>query len=84
MEQTQPSVKDRILQQAEQHPYILLAAVCILIVVVIVQYLYSCGYIGSESRRAKKKKGKANIGEELDDLIESINEKQRGHVGDDS
>lgn len=68
------AVKNRVLQFAESHPYILLCAVIVLLIIVIIQYLQCAGYIG---KRVPKKRSKLKVGGEIDDLIESIESKQK-------
>lgn len=72
----------RILTFSENHPYILLGTVVILVLAVIIMYLNSRGIIGGSDGFKKSKKKKTNEEkdldeEEIDDLINDINEKQK-------
>lgn len=74
-------IKSKVLNFAENHCYILLASVIILIFLVLFLYFGSpkiSGFKGGAARGAKgKKSGILNSTQEIDDLIESIHSKQR-------
>lgn len=73
-------IKNKVFEFAESHPYILLAVISVLVIIIIVMYLSSRGYgMGLESLKGKKSKRKEplNDDEEVDDLIESIHKKQK-------
>lgn len=68
--------KNKILEFAENHPYILLITVLILIILIVIMYLNSRGYsFGGVGKKHKKKD--ISDDDEIDELIESINKKQR-------
>lgn len=72
--------KNKLLEFSEQHPYILLATICALIVLVIIMFCGSHGLtISNLTKKIRKRKGVKGVGEEeeLDELIESIHSKQK-------
>ncbi len=71
---------NRVLQFAENHPYILLAAVVILVILLIMTYLNGWGWTIRGVMKPCKKKKKNNVlddEEEMDELIKSIHSKQK-------
>lgn len=75
-------VKNKVFEFAENHPYILLAIISVLVIIVIVMYLNSRGYgIGGMQGFKKKRKEPLNDEEEVDELIDSIHKKQRAKRG---
>lgn len=73
--------KNRVLEFAENHPYILLAVISVLVILIIIMFLNSCGYnvpgMGEGKGKKKKKKEPLDDEEEMDELIASIHSKQR-------
>lgn len=76
MNDTEPK-KNRVLEFAENHPYILLAVIFVLIILIIVIYFINHRTESSQRRKSCKKKDPLDSEEEMDDLIESIHAKQR-------
>jgi uncharacterized protein YlxW (UPF0749 family) len=68
--------KNTILGFSENHPYFLLAAVCILLVILVVMLLRNSGMIGCKKEKTKSRKKRSDTEEDLDELIESIQEQQ--------
>lgn len=71
---------NKILEFAEGHPYVLLAVISVLIILVIIMFLGSCGYnipmVGCKKGK-KKKKEIIDDEDEIDELITSIHNKQK-------
>lgn len=68
------SIKNTILSTAEGHPYMMLMAIIILILIIVVMWFNPGEYFG-KSKKCKKKN--LESADEIDELIESINEKQK-------
>lgn len=70
--------KNKLLQFAEEHPYVLLASTSILIIVILIIFLYSNGFIMERMNHRKSKKTSNMLDDEveMDDLIISIKNKQ--------
>lgn len=66
--------KNKILEFAEQHPYVLIAVIAVLFIIILLMY-FSPSTLGMKE---KLKKGPKNIDEdEMDELINRIHEKQK-------
>jgi hypothetical protein len=73
-------IKHKVLDFAEHHPYVLLAVISVLVIIIIIMYLNSRGYgvMGFQGKRTGRKKKEAlNDDEEVDELIASIHKKQK-------
>lgn len=76
------SIPQKITAFAENHPQLLLAVVVVLIIVILFMYLNSCGWDLKVASGCKKKSKKSisisnDEENELDELIESIHQKQK-------
>lgn len=71
------SKKSKILEFAEAHPYVLLAAIAVLVIVVLVMIFGKKVAPSISSLCGKKKKEPLNEDDEVDELIESIHNKQK-------
>jgi cytochrome c-type biogenesis protein CcmH/NrfG len=72
--------KNRILSFAEGHPYVLLASIAILVIVILIMYFNSRGYnvMGLASGKKSKKKKSSDADEDtVDELIDDIESKQK-------
>jgi hypothetical protein len=76
MESGEPASKNRVLEFAETHPHLLLAAVGVLCVLLLSMYLYNNGWFGSKQGFKKKKNEPLDDDEEMDTLIDSIHTAQ--------
>jgi len=72
------NVKTKAMEFVDAHPRILLIAVAVLVIIILVFYLHSRGYLSKAAFKGRKG-GRSNMSpdEELDSLIESIHEKQK-------
>ena len=67
--------KNKVVEFAESHPYVLLSAIGILIIIILVMYLKGRGYGVTSIKKTKKTPETED--EEVDVLIESIHDKQK-------
>ena len=79
-------IKNSVLESAERHPYILLGAVIILLIILLVSHLHqyhgwSFGCLPSSKRR-KRSKNLLDNDSEMDELIEQIHAKQKAPIED--
>lgn len=73
--------RNRIVEFAETHPQVLLAAVVVLVIMLIYFYMSSCGWdlkLAAGCKKKDKKKIDLTVDEEseLDELIAAVNAKQ--------
>ncbi len=68
--------RNKVLVFAENHPYVLLGALIILILIIIMMYIGDCGWNLPGISKKKRKKPLDNE-DEMDELIKSIHSKQR-------
>lgn len=66
---------NKILEFAESHPYILLAIVILLIIAII--YMYINSRAKTEKATARRKKKKPIDEDDLDELVDTIHDKQK-------
>ncbi len=76
------TIPQKITAFAENHPQLLLAIVVVLVIVILFMYLNSCGWdlkVASGCKKKSKKCASITNDEEneLDELIESIHQKQK-------
>jgi hypothetical protein len=70
--------KYKVIEFAETHPHILIVVIVILIIIIVMLYFnYGCTKLGSLICGRKKKKSIFDNEDEMDDLIDSINSKQK-------
>lgn len=72
------SVKTNAINFIDNHPRILLLVVSIFVIIILVFYMHTNGYLAKVGFKGKKGNRKnMSTDEELDSLIESIHEKQK-------
>lgn len=71
------SSKNHVLVFAESHPQLLLGAVIGLVIIIVIMILYWRGWFGGEKMTDRKPRRTRVEVDELDELIESIHQKQR-------
>lgn len=69
------TIKQKVLDAAEKHPYVLLGAVVVLIIVILMMYFNIFG-LGNGSSKKERMKKDSSDGDEMDELIKSIHDKQ--------
>lgn len=77
------NVKSKAMEFVDAHPRILLITVAVLMVIILVFYMHSRGYLTKAGFKGKKSGRRENMSpdEELDSLIESIHDKQKKKGG---
>lgn len=69
------SVKDKIVTYVYNNPYIVIAAIVVMIVVIL-YIVNKYGYLPKSSMQGRRRSGDI-VEEELDELIDSVNKKQK-------
>lgn len=67
--------KNRVLEFAELHPHLLLAAIAVLVLIIVYMFVSSLGWF-SGTKKESMKKTKDDDSDDFDELIQSINDKQ--------